>query len=95
MMPNGFNFPSPDIDLWIPRRLDPESQNFGGHSIAGIARLRPGVTTEAAVADAESLSLLASVKLATERRGSPASSVGKLSSRRLRTSSSGMHASPF
>jgi predicted permease len=55
VMPNGFNFPSPDIDLWIPRRLDPESQNFGGHSIAGIARLRPGVTIEAAVADAESL----------------------------------------
>ncbi len=55
VMPNGFNFPSPEIDLWIPRRLNPESQNFGGHSIAGIARLSPGVTTEAAVADAERL----------------------------------------
>ncbi len=55
VMPNGFNFPSPDIDMWIPRRLNPESANFGGHSIYGIARLAPGVTVEAAVADAESL----------------------------------------
>ena len=55
VMPEGFNFPSPDIDIWIPRRLNPESENFGGHSIYGIARLAPGVTIEAAVADAESL----------------------------------------
>ena len=55
VMPPGFDFPSPEIDLWIPRNLDPESENFGGHSISGIARLAPGVTIETAVEDAESL----------------------------------------
>ena len=55
MMPRGFNFPSPDIDIWVPRYLDPESENFGMHSIWGIARLPRGITIEAAVADAESL----------------------------------------
>ena len=54
-MPNGFNFPSPDIDLWIPQRLDPASQNFGAHSIYGLARLAPEATIESALADAESL----------------------------------------
>jgi len=55
VMPNGFNFPSPDIDLWIPQRLDPASQNFGAHSIYGLARLAPEATIESALADAESL----------------------------------------
>ena len=55
VMPQGFDFPSPEIDVWIPRNLDPESENFGGHGIAGIARLAPGVTIERAVEDSESL----------------------------------------
>src|SRR5688572_14163881 len=55
VMPDGFDFPSPEIDIWAPRRLDPESENFGGHSIAGIARLRDGVTIDAAVEDSEGL----------------------------------------
>jgi predicted permease len=55
VMPEGFDFPSPEIDIWGPRRLDPESENFGGHSIDGIARLRDGVTIEQAVEDSESL----------------------------------------
>ena len=55
VMPRGYNFPTPDIDVWIPRRLDPASENFGGHHLAGIARLAPGSTIETAVADAESL----------------------------------------
>ena len=55
VMPDGFDFPSPEIDIWGPRRLDPESENFGGHSIAGIARLRDGATIDAAVEDSEGL----------------------------------------
>ena len=55
VMPRGYNFPTPEIDVWIPRRLDPASENFGGHHLAGIARLAPGSTIESAVADAESL----------------------------------------
>ena len=55
VMPRGYNFPTPEIDVWIPRRLDPASENFGGHHLTGIARLAPGSTIESAVADAESL----------------------------------------
>jgi putative ABC transport system permease protein len=55
VMPAGYNFPTPEVDIWIPRRLDPASENFGGHHLRGIARLAPGSTIETAVADAESL----------------------------------------
>ena len=55
VMPRGYHFPTPEIDVWIPRRLDPASENFGGHHLSGIARLAPGATIESAIADAESL----------------------------------------
>ncbi len=55
VMPQGFAFPSPEIDMWLPRGLDPESENFGGHSIWGIARLAPNATVESAKEDSESL----------------------------------------
>ncbi len=55
VMPPGYDFPSPEIDIWIPYQLDRASENFGGHHIAGLARLAPGATVAAAEADAESL----------------------------------------
>ena len=55
IMPEGYDFPSPDVDVWLPYRLNPASENFGGHHISGIARLRSGTTVEAATADAEHL----------------------------------------
>jgi putative ABC transport system permease protein len=55
VMPAYYNFPTPDIDLWAPFRLDPASDNFGSHRLNAIARLAPGVTIEAATADARSL----------------------------------------
>jgi putative ABC transport system permease protein len=55
VMPQGFDFPSPEIDIWVGRNLNPESENFGGHSISGIARLAPGVTIERAIEDSEGL----------------------------------------
>jgi predicted permease len=55
IMPDDYDFPTSDVDVWVPRRLDPASENFGGHHIEGIARLAPGVTLSAAVADARSL----------------------------------------
>ena len=55
VMPPDYQFPTPQTDVWAPSRLNPASENFGGHHIAGIARLAPGVTLDAAVADAESL----------------------------------------
>jgi predicted permease len=55
VMPAYYGFPAPDIDLWVPFRLDPASENFGSHRLNAIARLAPGVTLEAATADARSL----------------------------------------
>ena len=55
IMHPDFPFPSREVDMWTPRRLNPESPNFGGHGIPVIARLRDGVTVEAATLDAESL----------------------------------------
>ena len=55
VMPAYYGFPTPDIDLWVPFRLDPASDNFGSHRLNAIARLAPGVTIEAATADARGL----------------------------------------
>lgn len=55
VMPAGYNFPTPEVDVWLPFQRDPASENFGGHYISGIARLAPGVTIEAATRDARSL----------------------------------------
>lgn len=55
VMPASFDFPTTDVDAWIPFQLDPASGNFGGHFIAGIARLKPGVTIDGATEDARSL----------------------------------------
>jgi putative ABC transport system permease protein len=55
VMPPGYDFPAPHVEVWTPLQLDPASENFGGHYISAIARLRPGVTIEAATDDARSL----------------------------------------
>jgi predicted permease len=55
VMPRGYDFPTPDVDLWTTFQLDPASENFEGHYIRAIARLRPGVTIQAAIDDARSL----------------------------------------
>lgn len=55
VMRAGYDFPSPDVDLWIPYQLNPANPNFGGHHISGIARLAPGVTLESAHTEAEAL----------------------------------------
>jgi predicted permease len=55
VMPAGYDFPTPGVELWTPWQLDPASTNFGGHYIFAIARLAPGVTIEAAIVDARSL----------------------------------------
>jgi putative ABC transport system permease protein len=55
VMPQGYDFPTPETDVWFARQLDPASENFGGHHLEGIARLKPGVTIAQAVSDAESL----------------------------------------
>jgi putative ABC transport system permease protein len=50
VMPRGFHFP--DVaELWMPQRLDRRFNTRTDHGLEGIARLRPGVTTEQAQAD--------------------------------------------
>jgi putative ABC transport system permease protein len=55
VMPAGYDFPTPRVELWTPWQLNPASTNFGAHYIQGIARLAAGVTIEAAIGDARSL----------------------------------------
>jgi hypothetical protein len=54
-MPPDYDFPTTQTDVWAPDRLNPASENFGGHHLNGIARLAPGATLESAEQDAESL----------------------------------------
>jgi predicted permease len=55
VMPRGYAFPSADIDVWVPLRLDPATQNFGGHFIRPVARLRDGVSLAAAAGELNAL----------------------------------------
>jgi len=51
VMPEGFEFPDPDIELWAPLRVDAAATGFGGFSREGVARLAPGATLESATAE--------------------------------------------
>ncbi len=55
VMPPGYDFPTPEVDVWVPQQLDPASENLAGHYLGAVARLRPGVTIDAAIRDAEAL----------------------------------------
>lgn len=46
VMPNGFAFPRPDVQVYVPLGLDPTRQF--GFFITGIGRLAPGATIDAA-----------------------------------------------
>lgn len=48
VMPAAFRFPSGNTQLWLPLQLDPNAQFPGGFSYPGVARLKPGVSLEAA-----------------------------------------------
>ena len=51
VMPAGFNFPNPEIDLWKPMALDLSKYPRGSAFLQGVARLKEGVTLEQAYAD--------------------------------------------
>ena len=51
VMPTRFRFPSPETQIWIPTRLDPNDPSPGGFNYDGIARLRKGITIAAANRD--------------------------------------------
>lgn len=51
VMPAGFEFPDDTTDFWVPMAFTAgERQNHGGHYIAAIATLKPGVPVEQAQA---------------------------------------------
>jgi putative ABC transport system permease protein len=55
IMPAGYDFPTPETDVWLVDQLNPASENFGGHHIRAIARLAPAATVETGVSEAEGL----------------------------------------
>lgn len=55
IMPRGYDFPSPDVDLWAPYQLNPSNPNFGAHHISAVARLEDGATIPSAMAETEAL----------------------------------------
>jgi predicted permease len=57
VMPEGFDFAEEggESQFWIPVRIDPESADPGTFSFDAIARLKPGITEDAAVAQVEVL----------------------------------------
>jgi putative ABC transport system permease protein len=49
VMPPSFRFPAPDTALWVPLRVNPaDPGGRGAHTRRAVARLRPGVSFEAA-----------------------------------------------
>jgi predicted permease len=55
VMPPMYDFPTPDTDAWVMRRLDPASDDFRRHFLTVFARLAHGVTLEEAKSDTERL----------------------------------------
>lgn len=53
VMPGGFTFDLPDVDAWTPISFEPKSDFLtrGNHFVNAVARLKAGVTEEAAKAD--------------------------------------------
>ena len=53
IMPPGFQYPSPEVNFWVPMRLDPRAigDYWGSGGLMSFARLRDGITP--AAADAE------------------------------------------
>ena len=52
IMPRGFAYPRPDVELWIPLRFPAGAHlAHGNHDMSAIARLEPGVSLAQAQAD--------------------------------------------
>jgi len=46
VMPEGFGFPSPETELWLPLAIDPAEVDSGNFNYDGVARLAPGATVD-------------------------------------------------
>jgi len=55
IMPAGFAFPDAGTQLWLPAGIDPARTNSAVFGYRGVARLRAGVTPEAAEHDLQAL----------------------------------------
>ena len=55
VMPPGFAFPGMRAELFVPLQISPKTAPIEGRNFWTVARLRPGVTLQAAQADMESL----------------------------------------
>ena len=51
VMPASFRFPTADTRIWLPRQLDPNDAFPGGFNHDAVARLKPGVSIDAAQRD--------------------------------------------
>jgi hypothetical protein len=51
IMPSTFQYPGPSTELWIPLAFDPAHANPGSFNFGAVARLKPGVSPEAAQAE--------------------------------------------
>ena len=55
VLPRGFYFLQPDFEMWMPFVVDENFRGRDEHSISVWARLRPGVTREAAQSDLDAV----------------------------------------
>ena len=57
VMPDGFEFPDPEIEAWVPFGLDPRDPKEGraSHFLHVVGRLAPGVSLDAARAELSTL----------------------------------------
>ncbi|HEX6322257.1 MAG TPA: ABC transporter permease [Vicinamibacterales bacterium] len=62
VMPPGFAFPGRTVEFWRPMAINQATASRGGHFLAAIARLKPGVPIERAQAEIKAIS----ERLATE-----------------------------
>ncbi|HEY4306185.1 MAG TPA: ABC transporter permease [Gemmatimonadaceae bacterium] len=51
VMPASFGFPTAETRLWLPENADPSDPEQGGFNHYAIARLKPGITVDAAQRD--------------------------------------------
>jgi predicted permease len=57
VMPESLKLPSRETEFWVPLVFsDAERRSYGSHFMGAIARLKPGVTMEAAAADMQTVS---------------------------------------
>ncbi len=57
VMPKGFDYPVAGTEMWIPVRIDRAKMSSSNHYLTVVARLRQGVTIDAARAEIASLSV--------------------------------------